>query len=383
MKKLIVILVFIQCFTSIYGQHILKNNLNMLRPDDVIIKQQVSYKDPGRSGENVLWDFSKLNTENEEYKLQYSSRGDSVIVGTEHRTMYYYSLSNDSLLLWGYENPTTIMTNELPELLMKFPVNYKDQRETYYNGNGKYCDRLSISAMGIITSEADAYGMMILPNKDTLKNVIRVRTFKRIAEETKPLMFCHPVLDAGSPETTGVSSDSINFRMANDSLTLEVETFRWYSKGYRYPIFETVRSSVNRKSSESEQEYFNVAFFYPPQDHYYLEEDEANLAELQNDSVGVDNINPDNANPWKDLTYNIYPNPVIANLDIELLLPEPANIQIQLTDRQGRVMLKENWGPQPTGLLSRQIYMAPYVRGEYVLNIWLDGVGVSEKILKR
>jgi hypothetical protein len=373
MKRIYIILLLLpELFvTELSSQHSLQSQLNMFRPGDIIVKQQVSYKDPGRSGENVLWDFGNLDIEKESYKLSYSSlKEDSIIVGTEHRTMYYYSLSDDSLLLWGYENPTTLMTNRQPELLLKFPVNYGDRTQSYFSGKGKYCDRLQLSAMGTVHTFADAYGMMILPNKDTLRNVLRVKTVKRIAEETKP--FLHRKSDAGS----AISTDSIDFRLRNDTTVLGLITYRWYARGYRYPVFETVKSVVNYRSSE--RKYFNTAFFFPPEAHEYLTEDEANRDLLESEAFAGSN------DPWYGLTYNCYPNPVVSDLNIEMYLPRPAKIRIQLTERGGRIMKEENWGAKPEGIFNRQISMGFFTMGEYVLNIWLDdGYMISEKVFKK
>ena len=151
MKAPLIILFWVMGIISLFAQHSLQGKYNMFRPGDEIIKQQVEYKDPGRSGENVLWDFGKLTSINDSYTLDYSlSRDSMMIVGTEHRTMYYYSLTGDSLLCHGYENPTTLVINEQPELLLKFPVHYGNSTFSYYNGNGKYCDRLKISTMGTV-----------------------------------------------------------------------------------------------------------------------------------------------------------------------------------------------------------------------------------------
>ncbi|MDR1707403.1 MAG: hypothetical protein LBR46_05300, partial [Prevotella sp.] len=90
-----------------YGQ--LNTVHNHFRPGDVLIKQQVEFADPGEAGANKLWDFSKVKTINDEYKLTYSLppllndsiyimgdmhflkdrvQDDELIVGTEHNTMY-------------------------------------------------------------------------------------------------------------------------------------------------------------------------------------------------------------------------------------------------------------------------------------------------------
>jgi len=137
----------ILCIAPARGQ--LKSELNMFRPDDEIFKQQVEYKNPGRSGENVLWDFSRLTSIDDSYSLEYSSPDSILIAGSEHHTRYYYSLSGDSLLCHGYENSTALMVDERPELLLRFPVDYGDSTFCYYNGNGKYCDRLKSALWGL------------------------------------------------------------------------------------------------------------------------------------------------------------------------------------------------------------------------------------------
>lgn len=153
---------------SLSAQHKLEVHLNMFRPGDKIIKQQVEYKDPGRSGDNVLWNFSMLNSINDEYSLSYQeSEEEDVITGIEHRTMYYYTLSGDSLLLSGYENPTTLVNNYRPETVLKFPVSYGEKKLDYYHGHGKYSDRIELDIVGTVETEVDAYGIMILPDKDT------------------------------------------------------------------------------------------------------------------------------------------------------------------------------------------------------------------------
>ena len=160
MKRTVFLYLSILCLVSAMAQSRLQSELNLPRANDVLFKQQLEYKDPGRSGANVLWDFSRLGSQSEEYELVYDTSG-ALITGIEHHTRYYYALSGDSLLCHGYENATTRMTNERPELLLRFPVQYGDSTFCYYNGNGEYCNRLKVSAMGTVSSKADACGMMI------------------------------------------------------------------------------------------------------------------------------------------------------------------------------------------------------------------------------
>ena len=354
------------------AQHRLDAHLNLPRAGDDIIKQQVEYKNPGRSGENVLWDFSHLTLINDEYQLLYFEADDGLLVGMEHLTKYYYALANDSLLLWGFENPTTQLMNDRPELLLHFPVHYQDRTRSYYHGHGLYGNRMEMDAMGTVETEADAYGMLVMPDKDTLRNVVRTRTVKYIAEELKPISDDYYLLpDSLKPV---VSCDSIEHRLTTDSTLIAVETLRWYAKGYRYPVFETVRSWVDKIEGQ-EIESFGTAFFYPPGDHYYLEDDEENRVLLENESV--------EANPWEGLTYNFYPNPVVDNLQIEVFMPKSGQVKMQLTNRTGLIVWKQDFGVWSVGIHTPSVYVGAFPVGEYVLNLCFDDYVTGATILKR
>lgn len=126
---------------DLYSQCSLTSELNKFRVNDTIVKQQIEYKAPGRSGKDVLWDFGKLSPINKKYTLIYSARKgvDSMIVGREHHTRYYYDWQKDSVWLWGFENSTTQIENSKPELLLQLPMHYGDKVQGYYQGEGKSC----------------------------------------------------------------------------------------------------------------------------------------------------------------------------------------------------------------------------------------------------
>jgi len=385
---------FLPLFLSfhLFAQHSLESRLNMFRTGDEIIKQQVEYKNPGQAGENVVWDFSLLTPINDEYQLLYLEADSGKVAGMEHLTKYYYALSNDSLLLWGFENPTTRLENNQPELLLKFPVAYKDRTSCYYHGHGLYCNRLEMDAMGTVQTEADAYGMIVLPDKDTLHNVLRIRTVKYIADELKPIADDYYARSAEAKPI--VSRNRIDERLTTDSTLMAVETFRWYLKGYRYPVFETVRSWVD-KLQGAEIEYFGTSFFYPPQEHYYLEEDEENWMILEKERKERNERNEGNernernernggeVEPWEGLTCNFYPNPVVSDLDIEIFMPRAGQVRMQLMNRMGLIVWSEEFGAWPEGIHTAQVYMSDLPMGEYVLNMWFDDELVGEKIVKR
>ena len=358
------------------AQHNLQSHLNMFRANDLIFKQQVEYKDPGRSGANVLWDFSQLDVVNDEYELAYSTPNDTIITGTEHITSYHYVLQNDSLVLWGFDNQTTQLRNIHPEVLLKFPFQHGDTTGSYYYAHGKYGNRLEMDVMGTTQTIGDAYGMMILPSKDTLKQVLRTHTIKYIAENTVPISDSY-FEKLQSPLT--IYPDSIDRRLATDTVLFVVETFRWYEKGYRYPIFETVRSWELYRHSK-DYTFLNTAFFYPPQEHYYLNDDQENLTILEEKTKGK----PDKPDPWAGLTYNIYPNPVHSDpLQIEIYLPKSTNVRVQVSRITGQVVLNENKGNHAAGTYHFEVDMSHLPTDNYALTIGLSDKKIQEVVMKR
>jgi len=363
----------ILCIAPVRGQ--LKSELNLPRAGDVIIKQQVEYKDPGRAGENVLWDFSRLGNQNEEYDLMYDTIG-GVLTGSEHQTMYRYLFSTDSLILLGYENATTCMQGLQPELILKFPVSYNDSSFTCFHNRGRYGDRLQVDIMGTLAIHADSYGLMILPDKDTLTNVLRIKTVKRMVEDLKPLPFNILRKDTVPPPVEIIPADSIYYRLKTDRLVMETETCQWYVYGYRYPVFETIRNwnIINGKS----EDYFATAFFYPPQDHYYLETDPENQKIVETQNKGK------KENPLEKTTFNAFPNPVGSTLEVEVFIPTEAKIKIQVRSVVNKsVYINENEGKFAPGSYRFQFNVSKLPAGYYLVNIWADNYLLSETILKQ
>ncbi len=149
-----------------------------------------------------------------------------LIVGTEHNTMYYYHLTNDSLLQRGHENPSVVLNYTSPMLLIHYPLNYGQNSFLDYKSKGVYSSTVDIQTQGIMTTTADAYGKMILPSGDTLSPVLRVKTIQTIFDMPQ--------------EGSSVTSET-------DNAGKQLEICRWYSKGYRYPVFETIRN-INLKT---------------------------------------------------------------------------------------------------------------------------------------
>lgn len=385
LSKLVILALFF-VYLPLLAKPTLKKEYNMFRGEDVIIKQQLKYKNPGRAGANVLWDFGKQEAINEKYKLSYTQlEEDSVVTGCEHNTLYHYLLRNDSLYSLGYENPTTLMHNQRPELLLTFPFSYQKRIEGYYYGTGNYCHRLDLIAQGKTVTWGDTYGMIILPNGDTLQHVLRVRSLKKIAEKMIPYLQKDSVIQPV------VNIDSINYHLKNDSVYMQVETYKWYAEGYRYPIFETVENVTYK--NQKPLKHFNTAFLYSLDKHSYLNNDPKNLARLdeiekadkktRNNSFPDNNNNLSGNNPNKELiNYNVYIENGSNSISIEYNLNQSADVTISLYDMQGRLLINYPKTNHPEGFYQEAIALDGFQLGEYLLRILVNDKVYGEKIAK-
>lgn len=63
------------------------------------------------------------------------------------------------------------------------------------------------------------------------------------------------------------SKDSIEWHLEHDSTHLELDIWRWFVEGYRYPVFESINSvtcNLDKRLS-----HFAVSFYYPIDEQYY------------------------------------------------------------------------------------------------------------------
>lgn len=386
-KNALIFIIAMVSYLPVSGQ--LNTMHNHLRQGDILIKQQVSFVDPGQAGTNKVWNFSKLETINSEYTLSYSQppmEGDSIyilgdnryrkqtvsdnelVIGTEHNTMYYYRLTNDSLLQMGHENPTVRLAYTTPMMPLHFPLNYGQKVSSSYMAKGMYSGTVPMQSEGTVTTTADAYGTLILPSGDTLSPVLRVKT-----EQT--------IFDIPDEYSYNIDPDNNKGKL--------LETCRWYSKGYRYPVFETVRN-INLADNAV---IFSTAFFFPPQDHLYLDTDPDNLALLdelwketednQNNTTSTDSKEGKTVTLEDYMTCKMYPNPVTTLLNLDYELKQDAKVSFELYSMDGIVIKEVSPKNQKAGFYNEKIDCSGLYHKNYVLRITANNVFVNEVIIKK
>nr|WP_297167131.1 T9SS type A sorting domain-containing protein [uncultured Dysgonomonas sp.] len=378
MRRITCVLLILFNTALVLGQITLQ--YNGIRPGDEIIKQQVDYKEPGREGENVIWDFSKLKSVNDQYSLVYKKPyllNDStykmgkdlfkvkqvdpstLVLGIEHNTMYYFKQNDNKLEILGHENPTTLLHYKTPMVAFVYPTDYGQSYTSQYKSEGLYSKRIPFESQGSIKITADAFGMIILPSGDTLEHIIR----------TKTVQIIHEVVKSKKPQ---------NFNIVS-------ETYKWYAKGYRYPVFESIKTYHQEDSLQAKT--FKTSFFFPPGEHLYLDDDKENLAVL--DSLwnikhplqpGTRSSDTETA---RNFSYNFYPNPVESQLTIEYYLENATSVTISMYSLDGKLLKNIDLGRKDKGMYSEFIDCSTLSKGTYVLTIKTNTNTLSDKIMKR
>ena len=364
-KLLLFIFLGILCLQPAQGQ--LKSELNLPRAGDELMKEQVVFCERGESGENQIWDFSKIRLIDDAYTVHYFTRDDWKIIGAEKGKLSFLSISGDSLLLSGYENPNALVHYRQPGLLMRFPVAYGATSYGTFQGRGKHHDRLESVVSGEIHTVADATGSLILPGNDTLSSVTRIHIRK--VENARYIP---------------ISSEFAIDRPADDSLFSAVEpeiittdAYQWYEEGYRYPIFETVETY--RGDSTAMITLGRDAYFYHPANQAYLPEDTANRVVLERKRAAREAKLHEKESNF--LSFGCHPNPVKDYLEIELTLRKAEAVEISVSDVHGRLYAHFSLDNH-TAWYEERIAMQTCPLGYYVIKVSDGNETVSETVMK-
>ena len=330
-----------------FGQTALSYEYNGVRVGDSIRKQQVEYFYSGAEGQNAIWDISDLHFI-KEYPVEFCCDSDSVMLyEVSPEQISKYSFSHDSLLLVGMEDPLKRVDYAQPIAMLVYPFEYGDSFSSHYSGKGRYCLTHLIEAEGDVNIEADGYGMLVLSENDTLKNVIRIHSTRTGS------LYMHHEND---------SSEIARSRMKQE---IE-ERFCWYAKGYRYPVLETLSTSY----------YSNMDLVSCVQSAFYLPLDEQHkLNDEKNDSIQhADSI----TNQPDIIHYNLTNNE--GNIKLHYSLSENATITLMVCNHRGMTYRRIHFEKTAGDGYENNIDVSGLPADTYILYINVNGKVYSEKV---
>lgn len=367
MKKLLFLflLSFFQSAPYSFGQ--ITKALNLPRPEDDLTKYPISMSNPGKPGKDVLWDLSQKKVARKKILQRYTQYPDSVscLVSTEQGTRYYDCMHGDSLLLGGYENNQSKIIFDRPEAVLLFPMQYGDSTAGYFHGRGTYCDRLRMRSFGTYTLKADAKGRLVLPDGDTLRNVIRLHTVKLISCLYYPM-------DSTARFRKSFSSDSIRLYQLRDTSMIRSDEYRWYAHGYRYPILEYRSACANGHTGQATA----LAFYSPPTDQEALSLDDDNR-KARDDDKEKERNGSDNGQNGSDFHYQMTQNSAEGYVNIHYEADRQTDVTAILADTRGIVYKTLSQHGQTSGDIS--LSYNGMMTGQYIIYIKINGKTYVEK----
>ena len=340
---------------------VLKTESHCFNDGDELVKQELEYKSPGRSGKDVVWNFSELAVIDAGYTETFMSDENHHIYQCAPRSVYEYGLQGDSLVCWGYQADNVQVNYFQPQLQLKFPVSYGDSLSNCFYGEGLYSKRLYMSVYGKSERKADAHGILILPDDVCLQKVLRIHERnvlgQRISSDNSAL--CTDSLAACEIE-------NVMAKLAEDSITWQTDTYRWYVEGSRYPVFETVEVDILRPDGQRVPHYKRSWQYHAN-----------NVDIVEHDTEGVEEVKTQ-----KNLSFNHFWSDN-QKLTVEFYLSgADSNVDIQLTTLQGIVVSNQHLSSLPGGFHSEVFDLSNHPSGVYILSIKVNNETISEKILK-
>ena len=229
---------------------------NAYRLNDQLTGREILFPAFCTTGTKLVWDISdRQEINDDDYTITYTIIGEEpneMTASTEQDTRYLFRQQKDSLLICGFENHTSLMEYDLPEIYLLFPMAYGDSIEGYFHGFGRYCDRLTMRHYGRYKTKAEGVGELVVADGDTLKNVICLHTERTMSAMMEPIEL--------KDSLPAYSRDSIDQRLSVDTTLIRTDVCRWYAQGYRYPVLETRQL----RTGNSEEVIAEAAYYYPP-----------------------------------------------------------------------------------------------------------------------
>lgn len=248
-------------FLTTNGQQINQSN-NRYRGSDVLEKKQIVVKGFSLNDTKGVWSLEEAEISKGSYDAEYTNETDTMIA-VEQGNRTYYSQDRGSVSIIGSENFMELISYDMPETWLTFPMQMGDSVCGYFNGSGPYCERFFLRRYGTYKTKADAAGKIVLPQGDTLRNVLRLHTERYVGTIAVPI-------DTMQYKIPAFTVDSIVQHLAPDSAKVREDIYRWYAEGYRYPILEAKTLSYCDSMLTEEM------YYCPPEIQEQLPLDEEN-----------------------------------------------------------------------------------------------------------
>ncbi len=347
MKKISFTLIL--SFFILFGlksQTVLNFNTHAPKAGDVINFLEIPFFEPGSGGHDMVWDFSKV-VPLEKTKVSKQENPDKSaidkmsitpnIVINEDDKNHLFNLTESSYEQVGTMTKDYSLAYEKPIKRMSYPFMYEDYFDGEFNGHASYTYNYIVDIYGRYTTEADAYGLLLLPG-NKIKNVLRVKQYTH---------------------STQISKCSV----------AEIDTYKyiWYSNDERYPLISVIITEQRFSNGETkliQESYINEKAFT-----------------CSDDNLLAVNDNNDNSL----FNYSVFPNPFKNDVNISYKLNKDFVVTVGIYDILGKrikdIVLneKQNQGLYTYTIGASEIGLNP---GIYFIKFEIGNKVYTEKIVR-
>lgn len=352
---------------------------NTLQGKDKLRKQVVNVLDFAGVGRGMIWDISEIEETGNPHFVSYwcPSDNESAITGSENHALFHYLQDSTHVYMVGYENNTSKVVYNSPELYLKLPIVYGGEEEKYFYGSGAYSNRLFYRIYGKTRLFVDGLGCLVLPGGDSLQSVKRVHTSRIFVEHYIPDIHSENDLQVYTDSIAPFTPDSVDNNIDADFSRVRMENYRYYADGYRYPIYE-----VDKMYASDGTVLKSTAYYLPPSEQELIDDADNEYHRLRmtvkRNVKGKESYNKDT----NSFIYNKVKKTDDGKWAMELFLPYVANVSVELYTLDGIMLFYKKDAYMSEGmhewLLDSDKLSAQNV---VILNVTINGTSSTEKVV--
>jgi len=341
MKKLFLLVSGLAIVYSAQSQTILTCKTHGLTPSEKNPMVITKYQDAGQAGQNVIWDFSNLESTSDftgNIQEAYITKGcnnfpNSNTVLEEFGNYFFFNVTSTQMEQNGYlnGNGSAYIEYKKPFVKMKYPFSYNSSYSGVFEGTYNSNEKQIGEIIGTYHVTGDGIGTLLLPDGKTLKNTLRVKEVKSYKQ-------------------------IIN----NSSVGIEDVTYRWYVNEHRFPVLVFISSTYtyqNGQNNTSTRAAYNSNIINPSNDSFFS-------------SNGFD--------------LDIFPNPYSEKVNINLRLESSSKVNITVFDLIGKrisvlVDKQEEAGELTYNFSAKELGLA---KGTYLVKVKVNNKETTRKIME-
>ena len=353
------------------------------RAGDKVERQQVAFKHFEKQGENAVWDLSDIENSNKTSVLEFAEnpQDKEEIIANGANTRFYYRQNDTGTYLMGYENNQSKVCYNIPELAYLPSQTIGNKTIGCFNGYAIYAESVFSRIYGTYEYMTEERGTLLLPSKDSIKDVVKVHILKTTGQHYLKGVENSKVLRMLVDSISRYTTDSIFQHFETDSMTVETNLYKWYAKGYRYPIYETEEAHVKGNNLGFKAAYYCPPLSQPSSDNNYQEKTRAVVQKTKPSASQNAQQQSSSRHLFSDGTSVEYSLDIASDgyVNVNLFSSSEEKLSCGIYTVDGITVRQEEFDGSRKGAHRFNASLSSYPHGIYILTISLGGQRFSEK----